>query len=66
MYLVYAVLISFIMMIAVLFIPFLQNIFKVVTLSPRDILIVAGLSFMPLIIVEIFKLLKINAFKNED
>ena len=66
MYLVYAVLISFVMMIAVLFIPFLQNIFKVVTLSPRDILIVAGLSFMPLIIVEIFKLLKINAFKNED
>lgn len=66
MYLVYAVLISFIMMAAVLFIPFLQNIFKVVTLSPRDILIVVVLSFMPIVIVEIFKLLKINAFKNED
>ena len=66
MYLVYAVLISFVMMIGVLFIPFLQKIFKVVTLSPRDILIVAGLSFMPIIIVELFKLFKINAFKNED
>ena len=66
MYLVYAVLISFVMMIGVLFIPFLQKIFKVVTLSPRDILIVVGLSFMPIIIVELFKLFKINAFKNED
>ena len=66
MYLVYAVLISFVMMIGVLFIPFLQKIFKVVTLSPRDILIVIGLSFMPIIIVELFKLFKINAFKNED
>ena len=66
MYLVYAVLISFVMMIGVLFIPFLQKIFKVVTLSPRDILIVIGLSFMPIIIVELFKLFKINALKNED
>ena len=66
MYLVYAVLISFVMMIGVLFIPFLQKIFKVVILSPRDILIVVGLSFMPIIIVELFKLFKINAFKNED
>ena len=66
MYLVYAVLISFVMMIGVLFIPFLQKIFKVVTLSPRDILIVVGLSFMPIIIVELFKLFKINALKNED
>lgn len=66
MYLVYAVLISFILMLAVLFIPFLQDIFNVVTLSPRDILIVIGLSFVPLVLVEILKLFKLNSFKDED
>ncbi len=66
MYLVYAVLCSFILMIAVLFIPFLQDIFNVVTLSGRDILIVVVLSIMPVVIVEILKLFKINSFKNEN
>ena len=65
MYLVGAVLISFLLMIAVLFIPFLQPIFKVVTLDPLNIGIVLVLSFMPLVIVELFKLFKINTFKDE-
>ena len=66
MYLVYAVLCSFILMIAVLFIPFLQDIFNVVTLSGRDIMIVVVLSIMPVLVVEILKLFKINSFKDEN
>ena len=66
MYFVYAVLCSFILMIAVLFIPFLQDIFNVVTLSGRDIMIVVVLSIMPVLIVEILKLFKINSFKDEN
>ena len=66
MYLIYAVLCSFALMLAVLCIPFLQGIFNVVTLSGGDTLIVVILSFMPVVIVEILKLIKLNSFKDEN
>ena len=53
------------LMIIVLAIPGLREIFKVATLSIADVGIVAGLSIAPLIIVEIFKLLKINTIKED-
>ena len=65
-YLVYAVLCSFVLMLAVLFVPFLQDIFNVVTLSGRDTLIVVVLSFMPVVIVELLKLFRLNSFKDEN
>lgn len=53
------------LMIIVLAIPGLREIFKVSALSLTDVGIVAGLSIAPLIIVEIFKLLKINTIKED-
>lgn len=64
--LVYAVLCSFVLMLAVLFVPFLQDIFNVVTLSGRDIMIVVILSIVPVVIVELLKLFKLNSFKDEN
>lgn len=55
-----AIAISASMMFVVLGIPVLRNIFEVAELGVREIGIVAGLSIAPFVIVEIFKLLRIN------
>jgi Ca2+-transporting ATPase len=58
--------VSAILMFVVLEIPYLRRIFSVTTLGPINWLIVIGLSLAPLLIVELFKLLKINSFRNDE
>ena len=61
-----AVLVSASLMFAVLFIPFLRNIFGLVTLPIVQLEETIALIIAPLIIVEIIKLLKLNGTKNEN
>ena len=61
-----AIAISASLMLIVLNIPVLHGIFEINQLTLSEIGIVALLSFAPLIIVEIFKLLKINTSKEEN
>ena len=53
------------LMIIILMIPGLRNIFSIPVLPLTNILEIIGLVFLPLVIVEIFKLLKINTSKDE-
>ena len=61
-----AIAISASLMLLVLNIPILEGIFEVSKLNLEQVGIVALLSFAPLLIVEIFKLLKINTSKEEN
>ncbi len=56
---------SSLLMFLVLFIPVLQNLFGIIALPIEKILECVLLIFMPIIIVEIMKLFKINASKDE-
>ena len=58
--------VSLILMLFVLCVPGMQSIFEVAHLSTENWLWVVGLSLAPLVIVEIFKLFKINSLKDED
>lgn len=53
-----AFVVSLAMQLAVLFIPFLQDIFRVQSLNPTEWLIVIGLSLIPLIVSELNKLIR--------
>ena len=57
--------ISALLMIVILVVPALRNIFSIPVLPIGNILEILGLVIAPLIIVEIFKLLKINGSKEE-
>ncbi|WP_323616885.1 calcium-translocating P-type ATPase, PMCA-type [Erysipelothrix rhusiopathiae] len=59
-YLIMATLINGLMILAVLFIPVLNDLFKLGTLDGHHWMIVVMLMFVPMIIVEIMKLLKLN------
>ena len=61
-----AIAISASLMLLVLNIPILEGIFEVSKLNLEQVGIVALLSFAPLLIVEIFKLLKINTSREEN
>ena len=63
--LILAVLGSAALMLVIMFIPALREIFNIVLLPTQNILELAGLIISPLIIVEIFKLLKINGAELE-
>ena len=65
-YLLFATLISAMLMLVILFIPALRDIFGIAMLPKENILEVIILSFAPIAIVEIFKLLKINTSKDEE
>ena len=56
-YLILAGLVSALLQVAVIFVPFLQDIFSVVALNTQQWLIVLGLALLPLVIVEIVKLI---------
>ncbi len=56
---------SSLLMFAVLFIPFLQSIFGIIALPLDKILDCLLLIIMPVIVVELMKLLKINSSKDE-
>ena len=60
-----ATLLSGLLMLIVLAIPFMQGIFEVAALPVNAILVAIGLILAPVLIVEIFKLLKINTIKEE-
>ena len=53
------------LMLVVLFVPALRNIFSIPVLPAMNILEIIILVFMPIVVVEIFKLLKINTTKEE-
>ena len=63
--LILAVLASAALMIVILGIPTLRTIFSIPILPTSNILELIGLILSPIIIVEIFKLLKINTTKDE-
>lgn len=56
---------SCLLVLTILFVPALRDIFELVTLPKENIFEVIILVISPLIIVEVFKLLKINTFKSE-
>lgn len=61
-----AIVASAILMFVILFIPALRDIFNIVVLPKENILEVILLVLSPLVIVEIFKFLKINTTKDEQ
>ena len=63
--LIWAVLASAILMIVILAIPVLRTIFSIPVLPTANIIELICLIFAPIVIVEIFKLLKINTAKDE-
>ena len=60
-----AITISAMLMLIILFIPALRHIFSIPVLPMNNVLEIIGLVLAPLVIVEIFKLFKINASKDE-
>lgn len=58
--LIQAILVNLVMMLAVLLVPQLQSIFKLVPLDATHWLIIAGLAILPWPIVEIMKKLRLN------
>ena len=63
--LILATIASTIMMFVILLVPSLRNVFSIVELPIENVLEVILLVFSPVLIVEIFKLLKINTSKDE-
>ena len=63
--LIWAILGSAALMFVILLVPALREIFSIPVLPVGNILEIAGLIIAPIIIVEIFKLLKINVSKDE-
>ena len=61
-----AILVSASLMFAVLFIPFLRNIFGLVTLPVTQLEETIALIIAPLVIVEIMKLLRLNGTRHEN
>jgi len=55
---VYAFMVGVVLLLAVLFVPFLTGLFEVVTLSGQQILSVIGLAFLPTLLIQIGKLIK--------
>ena len=64
--LILAVLASAALMFIILLIPALRHIFSIPVLPVGNVLEIVILSLMPLIIVELFKLIKINTSKSEN
>ena len=63
--LILAVVVSAALMLTVLFVPALRSVFKITLLPTSKIIETLILVFSPLVIVEIFKALKINTVKDE-
>ena len=63
--LILAIFASAALMLVILFVPALRNIFDIAVLPKENILETVLLVFAPIVIVEIFKLLKINTIKDE-
>ena len=59
------ILISAAMMLVILLYPPFMKAFKLVEMDTIHWLFVLGLSLVPIVVVELFKLFKINSFKDE-
>ncbi len=57
-YIIYALLVSLVLQILVVVLPFTRKIFKIIMPSPSQWLIISGLVMLPLLIVELTKLVK--------
>jgi Ca2+-transporting ATPase len=57
--------VSALLMLIILFIPALRHIFSIPILPTGNIIEIIVLVFSPIVIVEIFKLLRINTVKDE-
>lgn len=66
MKLIFAIGVSCLLMLSILFIPVLRDIFSIAVLPKENILEVIILVLSPLVIVELLKLFKINTLKNEE
>ena len=64
--LIWAILGSAALMLLILLVPGLRDIFSIPLLPRENVLELIGLIFTPILIVEIFKLLKINTTKDEN
>ena len=64
-YLFLATIVSTALMLVILFVPALREVFSIAMLPEKKIIEVIILVFAPIIIVELFKLLKINTIKEE-
>ena len=60
-----AVILSAFLMLIIAFVPALREIFSIPILPTQNILELVGLIFAPIVIVEIFKLFKINTLKED-
>ncbi|MDK2901465.1 MAG: P-type Ca2+ transporter type [Thermosediminibacterales bacterium] len=58
-YMFWGTLLSFVMMLIVMYIPFISNVFKTVPLTLNQWLIIVGFSLLPAIVAEITKALKL-------
>lgn len=65
-YLYYATVVSAMLMFVILFVPELRNLFSIAILPVENLFETILLVFAPIIIVEIFKVLKINTSKDEQ
>lgn len=61
----FAMLISFALILTVYFVPFFREIFHLSVIDSKHWIILIGLTVLPMVIVNIFKLLKINTVKGE-
>ena len=64
--LIWAVLASAALMFVILLVPALRHVFSIPVLPVGNVLEIVILSLMPLIVVELFKLIKINTSKSEN
>ncbi|HCC86102.1 MAG TPA: hypothetical protein DEQ06_05870, partial [Porphyromonadaceae bacterium] len=60
-----AISLSALLLLAVLLIPGMMNLFGVVAMDSTHWLYVGGLSLVPIVVVELMKLLKINHTRDE-
>lgn len=63
-YLVYSLLISFALLVCILFVPFFQSIFNFTNLHPSEWLLVCVFSLLPIFVTELFKLLRYHKSLN--
>ena len=63
--LILAILASAALVLVILFVPLLREIFSIPILPWENVLEIIGLIIVPVVIVELFKLLKINTTKDE-
>ena len=56
---------SALLMLVILFVPALRHLFSIPVLPMGNVLEIIGLVLLPLVIVELFKLFKINTSKDE-